>query len=235
MFRRFFLVLVVLFLLGSCKNSPKNDNSWKEVYKNAYTNHDYNTAVVALNHLIITDSANIKVHYDSLVNYYFKRLNNYSAAKKTIDKAMDLNPENAKLMAIKGVFLAEDGKVDEAREIYQKAFKQSGENKYLYMYAATYATSNNLPEYLRIVNGILYNPATKPELVEVPADEETFQMVDLRAILYTDRVNILAGSGSKDGAAMLSYLDSALMISPNYKQALLMKNKLISGMPAPRN
>jgi tetratricopeptide (TPR) repeat protein len=229
MLRRFLIVIVAFLFLESCKNPVTKDSSWEEVYKNAYTNQDYTTAVVALNHLIITDSSNQKAYYDSLSVYYFKKLRNYGAAKKTVDKALALNPDNYQLLEFKSAFLTEENKIDDSRAVLQKAYKLSGQNKYLYLYAMTYATEQNLTEYNKITNGILYNPATKPEKVEVPIDENNFQFVDLKAVCYLDKAKILAGSGSTDGAAILRYIDSSLTVAPDYQQALFMKEKLVGG------
>src|SRR5690606_16143520 len=97
MYRRILIILVACLTFISCKNNTtgtSKDNSWSVVYKNAYTTQDYVTAVVALNHLIINDSANRPAYYDSLSVYYIKKLRNYNAAKKSVDKGLALNPNN---------------------------------------------------------------------------------------------------------------------------------------------
>jgi hypothetical protein len=87
----------------------------------------------------------------------------------------------------------------------QKAYKLSGLKKHLYMYATTFASDKNIEEYTKIVNGFLYDPSTKPEMVEVSIDDASSQMVEIK---------------------ILAYIDSALMIEPNYQEALYFKEKL---------
>ncbi len=224
MFRRFLIVLVASQLLVSCKNNIPKDNSWSVVYKNAYTNQDYVTGVVALNHLIITDSANRPAYYDSLSVYYIKKLRNYNAAKKMVEKGLTLNPDNFQLLEFKSIFLSADNKIEESRTVIQKAYKLSGQNKHLYMYATSFASERNFDEYNRIANGILYNPNTKPEKVEVSVDDNLVQYIDLKALCYLDKAKI-----STNGAMVLKYIDSALLIEPTYQEALYFKEKIMSG------
>lgn len=228
MIRRLFLVLVALFsLLVGCKNNATKENSgnsWKEVYKNAYTNHDYITAVVALNQLIIKDSSERPKYYDSLCLYYIKKLHNYDAGKKMVDKGLAINANNFQLLEYRSIFLSAEGKYDEARSVIKKAYDLSKFNKHLYMYATTYASEQNFAEFNKIANGILYSPDTKPELVEVTVDDNVSQMVDIKALCYLDKAKIAPNS-----VIVMRYIDSALMIEPNYQEALYYKQKLESG------
>jgi len=228
MIRRILIVLVASHCLLSCKNTVTKDNSWSQVYKNAYTNQDYVTAVVALNHLILTDSANRPAYYDSLSVYYIKKLRNYNAAKKIVDKGLALNPDNFQLLEFKSIFLSAENKLEESRQLIQKAYKLSGKKKHLYLYAMSFATENNFEEFNRIANSILYDPNTKPEKVEVTVDENTVQNVDIKALCYLDKAKIAANSTSNANLIM-KYIDSALVIEPGYQEALYMKEKLVSG------
>ena len=228
MVRRSLVVLVALIsLFLGCKNNATKQNpgdSWKEVYKNAFTNHDYVTAVVALNHLIIKDSVDRPKYYDSLCLYYIKKLHNYDAGKKIIDKGLAINPNNYQLLEYRSIFLSAEGKYDEARTAIMKAYELSKLNKHLYMYATTYASEQNFGEFNKIANSILYNPAAKPEMVEVTVDENVSQMIYLKALCYLDKAKIAPNS-----ALVMRYIDSALMIEPNYQEALYYKQKLKNG------
>lgn len=224
MIRRFLILLVASQCLISCKNNVQKDKSWELVYKNAVTNQDYMTAVVAINHLIISDSANRPAYYDSLSVYYFKKLRNFNAAKNAVDKGLALSPKNYQLMEFKSLFLSADGKFAEARDMAMKAYKLSGQNKHMYMYATTYASERNLDEYNKIVNGILYNPGTKPEKVEVSVDETNSQYIDIKALCYLDKAKI-----ATNGNMVVKYIDSALQIEPAYQEALYFKEKIMGG------
>jgi tetratricopeptide (TPR) repeat protein len=227
MYRRIFIILVACQALISCKNNTsatQKDNSWSVVYKNAYSTQDYVTAVVALNHLIITDSANRPAYYDSLSVYYIKKLRNYNAAKKTVDKGLALNPNNFQLLEYKSIFLSAENKIEESRKLLDKAYKLSGQNKHLYMYATSYAAERNFEEYNRIANGILYNPNTKPEKIEVSVDDNVSQFIDLKALCYLDKAKI-----ATNGNMVVKYIDSALQIEPTYQEALYFKEKIMGG------
>ena len=220
--RQYYFILVAwLTLIFSCNIKNTSPDNWKEVYQNAYTNHDFNTAVVALNHLIISDSANRPQYYDSLAYYYMKKQSNYIAGKAIVEKGLNLSPNNYNFLEYKSIFLSAENKIEESRALLQKAYKLSGLKKHLYMYATTFASDENVEEYTRIVNGFLYDPATKPEIVEVPASDGSVQMIEIKALCYMDKAKI-----SKNPSQILSYIDSALMIEPNYQEALYFKERL---------
>lgn len=222
MYRPIQIALVAFtVLVFSCKQSSAPSDTWKKVYENAYTNHDYITGIVALNHLIIKDSANKAVYYDSLAFYYIKKQRNYTAGRMIVDKGLKISPENYNFLEYKSIFLSADGKLNESRELLQKAYKISGLKKHLYMYATTFASDKNVDEYSRIVNGFLYDPATKPENVEVSIDETSSQMVDIKALCYLDKAKI-----STSPALIMKYIDSALMIAPDYQEALYYREKI---------
>jgi len=224
MLRRLIIVLVASQCLNGCKNPAPKDNSWKTVYQNAYSNQDYTTAVVALNQLILSDSANRPAYYDSLSVYYIKKLRNYNAGKKSVDKGLSLNPNNFQLLEFKSIFLSAENKIEESREAIQKAYKLSGLNKHLYMYATSFVASGKVEEYTKIANGILYNPNTKPEKVEVTVDDNLTQFVDLKALCYLDKAKI-----ATNGMTVMKYIDSALQIQPDYQEALFFKQKITGG------
>lgn len=222
MIRQIYFILVassVLFF--SCNSQSKGSDNWKEVYQNAYTNHDYNTAVVALNQLIISDSSNRAEYYDSLAFYYIKKQRNYTAGKAIVEKGLKISPNNFNFLEFKSIFLSAENKIEESRKLLQKAYELSKLKKHLYMYATTFATDKNIEEYTKIVNGFLYDPATKPELVEVSIDDASSQMIEIKALCYMDKAKI-----SKNPAQILSYIDSALILEPNYQEALYFKEKL---------
>lgn len=222
MYRQLIFILVASStLFFSCNSKSTQSDNWKEVYQTAFTNHDYNTAVVALNHLIISDSSNRPQYFDSLAFYYIKKQRNYTAGKAIVEKGIKLSPNNFNFLEFKSIFLSADNKTEESRALLQKAYKISGLKKHLYMYATTFATDKNIEEYTKIVNGFLYDPATKPELVEVSIDEASSQMIEIKALCYMDKAKI-----SKNPAQILSYIDSALILEPNYQEALYFKEKL---------
>lgn len=225
MFRPLIIILVASSaLLFSCKSSNNASDHWVEVFQNAWMNQDYTTGVVALNHLIISDSANRPAYYDSLAFYYIKKLRNYNAGKSIVKKGLLLSPDNYNLLEYNSIFLSADGKIDESRKMLQNAYKLSGLKKHLYMYATTFASEKNLEEYTKIVNGFLYDPNTKPEMVEVTVDETTSQQVDIKALCYLDKAKIAATP-----QLMSKYLDSALRIAPDYQEAMYYLQKLKSG------
>lgn len=227
--RRVLLLMVAsAALIFSCK--PKSDTSestWKEVYKNAYTNHDYTTAVVALNQLLVLDTANKADYYDSLAFYNFKKLVNYDAAQKYTDQGLLMNPDNALLLEYKSYYLGMENKIEDAMSCILKAYKISGLNKHKYLYASMkVAQDKDIPAFMNTVNEILYNNP-KREFYEVNVDANTTQLVDLRASCYLDKAKI--AMTNNDANATMIYLDSSLSLSPNFQEALYYKNELTKG------
>jgi tetratricopeptide (TPR) repeat protein len=221
MIRRIHLYLVAsVLIISACNQSSKETENWKSVYKNAYSNGDYLTGVVALNHLLVLDSANKKEYIDSLALYYTKKLKNYKAGKIFVDKGLEINPDNISLMEFKSIFLGAEDKVQESKALMEKAYKLSGQNKHLYLIAAMkLAMDNDVNAYIQSVNGILYGKY-KPETIDVNIDENTSQNVDLKAYCYVEKAKM-----SSTPQEAVSYLDSALMITPNFQEAIFYKNK----------
>lgn len=221
MIRRIHLFLVAsVLIISACNQNSKETENWKNVYTNAYTNGDYLTGVVALNHLLVLDSANKKDYIDSLALYYTKKLKNFKAGKIFVDKGLELNPENITLMEYKSIFLGAEDKVQESKALMEKAYKLSGKNKHLYLIAAMkLAIDNDVIAYVQSVNGILYGKYT-PETIDVNIDENTSQNVDLKAYCYVEKAKM-----SSTPAEAVQYLDSALMITPNFQEAIFYKNK----------
>lgn len=221
MIRRIYLFLVASVLIFSaCNQNSKETENWKSVYKNAYTTGDYLTGVVALNHLLVLDSANKKDYIDSLALYYTKKLKNFKAGKIYVDKGLEINPDNITLMEFKSIFLGAEDKVQESKALMEKAYKLSGKNKHLYLIAAMkLAIDNDVIAYVQSVNGILYGKYT-PETIDVNIDENTSQNVDLKAYCYVEKAKM-----SSTPAEAVQYLDSALMITPNFQEAIFYKNK----------
>lgn len=230
MIRRNFLYLVALTLVfTSCNNTNKELENWKKVYENTQKNGDYSTAIVALNHLLIidTDSSHKASYIDSLAHFYTKKENNFQAGKVFVDKGLAINPNNVMLLEYKGGLLAAENQPEKALEAINKAYKISGSNKYLYMHAAMqHAVDKNLENYVNVINKILYS-GSKPEMIDVNVDASTSQKVDIRATCYMDKAKIASNFGTPE--LMMNYLDSALMLAPDYQEALYYKENLLKG------
>lgn len=221
------LVASALFFSGclSKNTQTKNEDHWKDVYKNAYTNHDYITATVALNHLIVSEKDSISDYYDSLSYYYIKHLNNFIAGEKVVNKGLKLNPNNVMLLEFKALLLGNNGQFDEAIADFDKLIKISPKLKYIYYKASfDFSKTNDVIEYFNVINTILYDSNLKPEKFEVPIDRNTTQEVEIRSMLYLEKAK-LAIQKQKNMEA-LSYIDTALRLSPDYEQALMFRDEL---------
>jgi tetratricopeptide (TPR) repeat protein len=224
MYRPILAIIVASFLLTSCQSnaskSKSSENNWQQIYKTAYTNHDYPTAIVALNQLLLQDSANSD-HYDSLATYYLKRTQNIYGGKIVVDNGLKLNPKNHLLLEYQGLVLIGEGKLPEARAIFEKAFEISKLNKFQYMIATTYANESNYVEFERIVDGLINNPNLPSEKFEAMIDNNNSQMVELKATCYLSKAKL-----SKDAVTMKNYIDSTLKIQPDYQEAYYMLEEL---------
>jgi len=224
MYRPILALIVASFFLTSCQSSDSksksSENNWEQVYKTAYINHDYPTAIVALNLLLIQDSTNAN-HYDSLATYYLKRTQNIYGGKTIVEKGLKLNPKNHLLLEYQGLVLIGEGKLTEARAIFEKAYEISKLNKFQYMIATTYANESNLIEFEKIVDGLINNPNLPSEKFEAMIDNDNSQMVELKATCYLAKAKL-----SKDALTMRSYIDSTLKIEPDYQEAYYMLEEL---------
>lgn len=224
MYRPILALIVASILMTSCQSSDSkghsSENNWEKIYKVAYTNHDYPTAIVALNQLLLTDSANTN-HYDSLSTYYLKRTQNIYGGKIIVEKGLKLSPKNFLLLEYQGLIMIGEGKLAEARAIFQKGFEISKRNKFQYMIATTYANENNLPEFIKIVDGLIAQKDLPSEKFEAMIDNNNSQMVELKATCYLAKAKL-----SKDAATMRNYIDSTLKIQPDYQEAYYMLEEL---------
>lgn len=231
MYRHLFILLVASLFLVSCKN---NDNVQKDrllkLYEQAYTNHDYHTAIVHLSELATIDTSNIEDYYDSLAFYYLKKVENFYAGKKIVEKAVVMFPENVKMLEYQSIFKSADNKLDEANSLLDKAYKLSNKYRYLYMKATLLVQGKDykVEEFTQMLRKILDDPNYKKELVEDQISAEyPEQLVDLRAKIYSDFAQLsLQLMNDKVGSNI--YLDSALRIQPDFQKALYMKEQLKS-------
>ncbi len=231
MYRHLFFILVASLFLFSCKN---NDNGQKnrllKLYEQAYTNHDYHTAIVHLNELVTVDSSNIEDYYDSLAFYYLKKVENFYAGKKIVEKGIVMFPDNIKMLEYQSIFKSADGKLDEANTLLDKAYKLSNKYRYLYMKATLLVQGNDMKveEFTQLLRKILDDPNYKKEYVEDQISTDyPEQLVDLRAKIYIDFAQ-LSLQLMKDKPGCNTYLDSALRIQPDFQKALYMKEQLKS-------
>ncbi|MDI1235004.1 MAG: hypothetical protein PSX81_12030 [bacterium] len=223
MYRPILTLIVASTLLISCQSSDNksnaSDSNWQKIYTIAYTNHDYPTAIVALNQLLLTDSNNAN-HLDSLSTYYLKRTQNIYGGKIIVEKGLKINPKNFQMLEYQGLILIGEGKLAEARAIFEKAFEISKKNKFQYMIATTYANESNLAEFEKIVDGLIAQDFPS-EKFEAMIDNNNSQMVELKATCYLSKAKL-----SKDAPTMMRYIDSALKIQPDYQEAYYMLDEL---------
>lgn len=215
MIRPIFKLIVASFILISCnssKNEPKKAGDWEAIYTQAAVNHDYPTAIVALNKLIISDSLN-EQHYDSLATYYLKKTQNFYAGKIMVEKGLKINPNNYQLIEYKGLLMIGEGKFADARTWLEKGYSISKKNKFQYMVATTYANENNLEEFEKRLDQLLASNLPS-EKVEAMIDNTNSQMVELKAVCYLGKAKI-----SRTGEGVMKYVDSALKIQPDYQEA----------------
>lgn len=229
MYRHIIFTIVASLIFVSCNKAQKTaDDQWSNVYKNASKNQDFVTAIVALNHLILTDTQNVKEYYDTLAFYYLKKTRNFYAGELMVDKGLALSSNNPQLLEYKSIFLSSKGKLEESRSMLLKAYEISKLNKHRYMYATTFATEGKIEEYSKIVNQILYDKNLKPEIIDVVIDENNSQMIDIKAKIYLDKFQITIESAKtpQQQQHAVSFLDSSLKISPDYQEALYFKKKI---------
>ncbi len=226
MYRHIIYVLVACLVLISCKNNSKNiteSNNWQKIYTNAYKIQDYHTAIVALNQLIISDSSNVN-YYDSLAHFYLKKVQNFNAGRKMVDKGLALNPNNYQLIEYKSLLLLPEGKFDEATTLLEKAYNLSKKNRYKYMIATAKANQNKVQEAVEMIDALIQDKNSDKEMIETPVSEYTSQNVNLKALCYGFKAKL--AFRNNDMAYGIQLIDEALKIQPDYEEALAIKDQI---------
>lgn len=228
-FRRISLAMVASALVFSgCLSKNTQKDNWKTVYEQSCKNKDYQTAIVALNNLIITDKEHLAEHYDSLSTFYIKRLRNLQAGSNFLDSALKLNPNNVNALELKSLTLIAMGKVDEALKTSENLVKVSPKLKAKYIDAQIkFYKSNNLAEYTSVINQIIYGHPDTKEFYEAQIDEYNVQNINLRAVCYYEKAKMYLNE--KNVMKAISNIDSALMISPDFAEAQYVKEKVMGG------
>lgn len=231
--RRFFLIGVAsLALFSSCsskKTQETEESGWKNLYKTASANHDYSTAIVALNQLIFNEKDSTIEYFDTLAYYYLRKTANYKAAQTIAEKGLTLNSNNLNLLEIKALILANDGKTQESLSILDKLLAKSPRPRYkYYRSAAEMSMSPNddgIKNYMNSLDAILKECENNPETVERETRYSGVQKIDLRGQIYYEKATY--AWEMQDIKNFQKYLDSSMIISPEYENAKALKAEFL--------
>jgi len=157
------LVLALLLIVfASCEEKKDiRAETIKEktaLYEAATALGDNRTAAVALNELILLDSANLN-YKDSLCRIYMKTAN-FEGAVKLAEIIIAAGKADLKLKELTGVSYQQIREYQKAKDLFNELFVESSDYRYLYQVAAITYESGNKAEFETATNKMLVDIST---------------------------------------------------------------------------
>lgn len=130
---------MVIGLLQSCKNSPKNDLSdYKKIYQTARVAEDFNSAIFALTAIASKDSANNAWAFDSLAFYHYfyvatpQTLPNLKAVEYYAARGLEMNRNNHFLLELQAKAVLQQEKDTQAYTTFENLWAATHDYTYLW-------------------------------------------------------------------------------------------------------
>ena len=212
------LALCLISLMASCDTGDKVKKSQielnKALYEKATSIQDDGTAIVALNYLLLHDSANLE-YMDSLSRLYIRNriLNSGLLLGKKVMKAQ---PDNYKTLELISEAQMALGDYNDALINLEILHKNVGDVRYLYQMAIIDSEMKDVDAFDARLDQILIDPSSAN--VEFPA-VQGMQTVDIKAAANFLKAQLHYNSGNLEQA--MSYVKKSLAISPNFQSALV--------------
>lgn len=185
------------------------------LYEKAKKNGDAITSIVALNYVLLEDSANLQ-YSDSLARLYMES-GQLEPGIALGDKVLKEQPENNSLleMVAKGKF--QTGNFEGSSADFNVLYDRLGKVEYLYQLAAIDFYSQKYDKCMEKSEKILQSPKVDSSVVDFMTQEGGVQRIPLRAATHYVRgmVHIARSNATQAGVE----LRKSLQISPNFQEA----------------
>lgn len=161
----------ILLILGACgDNSETELEQTKALYQSALKHSDPNTAVVALNKLLVLDPNNL-VYKDSLCRTYLRGGNSKGGMAIAEEIQDSVNFDNS-IMELLGVAYQTSKEYNKSTKTFNKLFNNTRDYRYLYQVAALAYEKSNKQEFdsltTRILNDAISDTLTARTLIDFP-------------------------------------------------------------------
>lgn len=196
--------------------SPELEHDLR-LYETAKKRDDMQTAVYAINSILLRDSTRTGL-VDTLFRIYLMQ-ENYAATDELGEKLITLRPNDAGLLDTVAVINTYVGKFDAAVEKLNKSYSIRKDIKTLHHLADVYLAAQNAEKAIETLNLILQDKTGGNELIEQPMASvpNRTQKVKLTAITYLKLATVYASM--KDKKTAIKYAEKALESEPNFDYA----------------
>ncbi len=189
----------------------------KRVYEMAAKVHDNYTQLSALYNIMADDTTNNLNNMDSIAQLYLK-LNMGGPALKMAEKILEKQPENEKMLELKGEGDISMGKYEEALNINRKLFDKTKKVKYLFDIANVQLQQGNMKDLNETIDKIKSNPGYEKDSIDV-ADNQTGMLQNVPAPAVMSYMEAMVSYRNKDIKGMYAKLKEAVTIFPDYANA----------------
>lgn len=157
------LLAIVAVVFTACGDSKeKQMEQTKALYQSALKHSDPNTAVVALNKLLVLDPGNLE-YRDSLCRTYL-RGGNSKGGMAIAEEIQDSVKFDNSVMEMLGVAYQTSKDYQKSAKVFNKLFNNTKDYRYLYQVAALAYEKSNKMEFDSLTN-ILLNDAVNDSLI----------------------------------------------------------------------
>ena len=222
--RKITFILLLLIVTAACNKSGSN-KTYQDLYTKSLQVKDYQTAITALQFLLLSDSTN-KNYLDSLPELYASVLN-YSAAEYYTDIALKTYPSNEKYLQVKALCLQQNGKIESILDIYNKLYASTQKITYLYQIATFQFSAQDMASVENTVKLLEEKMVNSTDSVDFLISETEKQKVPVRAAVYNMKAYMVAQK--RDLADAKKYFEMAIKEYPQFVTARQNLQQLIEG------
>lgn len=213
--------MALIFACGD-KSSKKANN--KTLFEKSMAIKDYNTAIVAIQYMLLHDST-LTIYEDTLPELYIAT-SNVEAADYYTTKALVRKPNDERFLQIKALCAQQKGKVEEEFDIYNKLYATSHKLSYLYQITAFQFSSGQMEQAAKNL-AELETKASPKDSVDFALSETDKQKVPLIAAVYNMKAYMQAQNRDLMGAK--KYFEMALKEFPDFVMAKRNLQQLMQG------
>lgn len=217
-------VVLLLVALMACKQ-PSSNNNYEALFTKSMQVKDYQTAITAIQFLLLADSTN-KTYLDTLPELY-AGVQNYAASEYYTDIALKSNPTNEHLLQLKALCLQQTGKLEGVMDIYNKLYAATQKITYLYQIAAFQFSAQDMQAAENSLKLLEEKMVNSKDSVDFMVSETEKQKVPVRAAVYNMKAYMVAQK--RDLAGAKKYFEMAIKEYPDFVTARQNLQQLMQG------
>lgn len=144
---------ICICFLMACNQDEYQLSKAQDLYQQALSNNDVNTAKLALNQLVLLDTVNL-VYQDSLSRLYMQS-GNFTAGLKYAENVYANGKANGKLRENMAIAYQQIGETEKADEFIENLLKSTKDYKYLFQKVVIQYENGNQPLFDSLSNYVL--------------------------------------------------------------------------------